>query len=334
MKTETILLTGGAGFIGTHTAVALLQAGYEVVVADNLCNSEESAVRAVETIAGRSVEFVKLDVCDAQALDALFAAHEFSAVVHFAGLKAVGESVAQPLRYYRNNLDATITLLECMERSGVKRLVFSSSATVYGDAHSPIPETAPAGRCSNPYGWTKYMSEQIIRDYAAAHPDFSAALLRYFNPVGAHESGLIGENPKDRPNNLMPLIVNAAFGGEMLHVFGDDYDTPDGTGIRDYLHVSDLAEGHAAAIAYTRDHRGAEAINLGTGRGISVLELIGAYERVNGVRVPHEMAPRRPGDVAVCFADARKAAEVLGWKATRSVEEMCRSAHRYRETKQ
>jgi len=329
-KNETILLAGGAGFIGTHTAVALLEAGYDVVVADNLCNSGEAAVHAVEEIAGKRIGFAHIDVCDAQALDALFCAHAFAAVVHFAGLKAVGESVAQPLRYYRNNLDATMALLECMERHGVGRFVFSSSATVYGEARPPIAETAPVGHCSNPYGWTKFMSEQIIRDYAAAHAGFSAVLLRYFNPVGAHESGRIGENPKDRPNNLMPLIVNAAFGGETLRVFGNDYDTPDGTGVRDYLHVSDLAEGHVAALDYTRTHAGAEPINLGTGRGTSVLELIGAYERVNGVRVPCETAPRRPGDIAVCFADAHKAADVLGWKAKRGVEEMCRSAHRYR----
>lgn len=327
---ETVLLTGGAGFIGTHTAVALIEAGYAVVIVDNLSNSEEDAVHAVEEITGAHIKFYRSDVCERAALDGIFAENRIDAVIHLAGLKAVGESVEQPLMYYRNNIDATLTLLECMRAHNVKRLVFSSSATVYGDAPSPISESAPTGKCSNPYGWTKFMSEQIITDASHADPALSAVLLRYFNPVGAHESGLIGENPKDRPNNLMPRIANAAAGGEMLRVFGNDYDTPDGTGVRDYIHVMDLAKGHVAALGYTLTHTGVEAVNLGTGHGTSVLELISAYERVNGVKVPHEFAPRRPGDIATCYAATDKAERLFSWHAERDVADMCRTAYAYR----
>lgn len=323
----SVLLTGGAGYIGSHTCVELLQAGYEVVVVDNYVNSQYEALRRVEQITGKTVKAYEADVCDREAMDKLFAAEQIDAVIHFAGLKAVGESVAEPLMYYRNNLDATLTLCEMMEKYGVKKIVFSSSATVYGAPDfSPVPETARLG-CSNPYGWTKYMIEQILRDWAAARPQMSVVLLRYFNPVGAHPSGLIGENPNGKPNNLMPNVLNAASGKvKELKLFGNDYDTPDGTCVRDYIHVVDLAKGHVCALQYAAEHSGAEAFNLGTGIGYSVLDIINSFEKATGVKVPYSVAPRRPGDVPSYYANPEKAAEKLHWQTEKTLEDMCRDS--------
>lgn len=323
----SVLLTGGAGYVGSHTCVELLNAGYEVVVVDNYVNSQPEAIRRVEQITGKKAKVYEADVCDREAMDRLFAAEQIDSVIHFAGLKAVGESVAEPIRYYRNNLDATLTLCEMMEKYGVKKMVFSSSATVYGlPDYSPVPETARLG-CSNPYGWTKYMIEQILRDWAVAHPELSVVLLRYFNPVGAHPSGLIGENPNGRPNNLMPNVLNAASGKmKELKVFGSDYNTPDGTCVRDYIHVVDLAKGHVCALKYADENTGAEAVNLGTGIGYSVLDIINSFERSTGVKVPFVMADRRPGDVAEYYSNPEKAARLLGWKAEKTLDDMCRDA--------
>lgn len=324
----SVLLTGGAGYIGSHTCVELLNAGYEVVVVDNYVNSQYEAIRRVEQITGKSVKTYEADVCDREAMDKLFAAEKIDSVIHFAGLKAVGESVAQPLMYYRNNIDATLTLCEMMEKYGVKRIVFSSSATVYGTPDSsPIAEDARTGLCSNPYGWTKYMIEQMLRDWAVAHPELSVVLLRYFNPVGAHPSGLIGENPNGKPNNLMPNVLNAASGKmKELKVFGSDYDTPDGTCVRDYIHVVDLAKGHVCALKYAAENTGAEAINLGTGTGYSVLDIINTFERSTGVKVPYVLADRRPGDIASNYSNPAKAYEKLGWKAEKTLDDMCRDS--------
>ena len=319
-----VLLTGGAGYIGSHTALALLEHGEEIIVADDLSNSSEESLRRVQELTGKSLRFYKLDVADSKALNALFEAEQIESVIHFAGLKAVGESVAQPLRYYRVNLGCTLTLLECMIRHGVKNLVFSSSATVYGEGTPPFRETDPTPGCTNPYGWTKLMIEQIIRDTAAANA-LSAAILRYFNPVGAHPSGRIGEDPQGIPNNLMPSIAQVAAGRrDHLMVFGNDYPTPDGTTLRDYLHVCDLAEGHLSALAYCRSHQGAEVFNLGRGQGVSVMEMVLAWNKANDMSLPYTMEPRRPGDVAESYANADKARELLGWEAVRSVEDMCR----------
>jgi len=323
----SILLTGGAGYIGSHTCVELLNAGYEVVVVDNYVNSQYEALRRVEQITGKKVKAYEADVADREAMNQLFAAEKIDAVIHFAGLKAVGESVAEPLMYYRNNLDTTLTLCEMMEKHGVKKIVFSSSATVYGAPDfSPVPEDARRG-CSNPYGWTKYMIEQILRDWANAHPELSVVLLRYFNPVGAHPSGLIGENPNGRPNNLMPNVLNAASGKmKELKVFGGDYDTPDGTCVRDYIHVVDLAVGHVCALKYAENNTGSEAFNLGTGIGYSVLDIINSFERTTGVKVPYVMAERRPGDVPSYYANADKAAEKLNWHTEKTLDDMCRDS--------
>ena len=291
---ETVLLTGGAGFIGSHIAVELLQRDYDVVIADDLSNSRPDVPERIEKITGRAPVFYRMDVSDRQALDRVFRAHDIAAAVHLAGYKAVGESVQKPLAYYRNNLDTTLALLEVMADHGVHRLIFSSSATVYGNAEAPCREDMPTGGCTNPYAWTKLMIEQILRDAAKADPSLAAVCLRYFNPVGAHESGLIGELPNGIPNNLMPYITQTAAGiRRELTVFGNDYPTPDGTGVRDYIHVVDLARGHAAALDYSRSHPGWEAINLGTGRGSSVLEIVETFQRVNGVAVPHRIGPRR-----------------------------------------
>lgn len=324
----SVLLTGGAGYIGSHTCVELLNAGYEVVVVDNYINSQYEAVRRVEQITGKTVKTYEADVCDREAMDKLFAAEKIDSVIHFAGLKAVGESVAQPMMYYRNNIDATLTLCEMMEKYGIQKIVFSSSATVYGTPEStPISEDARTGLCSNPYGWTKYMIEQMLRDWAHAHPELSVVLLRYFNPVGAHPSGLIGENPNGRPNNLMPNVLNAASGKvKELKVFGGDYNTPDGTCVRDYIHVVDLAVGHVCALKYADENKGAEAFNLGTGIGYSVLDIISSFERTTGVKVPHVMGDRRPGDIDASFSNPKKAAEVLGWKAEKTLDDMCRDS--------
>ena len=328
----SILLTGGAGYIGAHTCVELLNAGYDVVVVDNLVNSQKESLRRVRRITGKEPRLYVADCCDKTAMNALFDMEQIDAVIHFAGLKAVGESVSEPLMYYRNNLDATLTLCEVMKSHGVKKLVFSSSATVYGAPDfSPVPETARLG-CSNPYGWTKYMIEQILRDWAVSDPSLSIVLLRYFNPVGAHPSGLIGENPNGRPNNLMPNVVNAVCGKTpMLHVFGDDYDTPDGTCVRDYIHVVDLARGHLCALRYADGHTGAEAINLGTGVGYSVKDIITTFEKATGKKVPYDMAPRRPGDVPLYYGDPTKAERLLGWKAEKTLADMCADAWRFKE---
>ena len=323
-----ILVAGGMGFIGSHTCVELIEAGYEPVIVDNLVNSNAEVLDRIEHITGVRPAFFEQDVGDRAALRAVFQAHEIGAVIHFAGLKAVGESVGQPLRYYRNNLDALLTLLEVMEEFGCKRLIFSSSATVYGP-ENPVPyvETMPAHVCTNPYGWTKVMSEQILRDYAAAKPDFSAVLLRYFNPIGAHPSGLIGEDPRGIPNNLMPYIAQTAAGRrEYLSVFGNDYPTPDGTGVRDYLHVVDLARGHVAAMDYMAERKGVFVFNLGTGHGYSVLDMVHAFEKATGKKVPYKIAPRRAGDVAEVYCDPGKAERELGWKAEHSLEDMCRDS--------
>ena len=323
-----VLLTGGAGFIGSHTAVELIAAGHGVVIADDLSNSSAAVIERLARITGARVPFYRIDVADKAALARLFAEHDLDAVIHFAGLKAVGESVAKPLLYYRNNLDTTLALLEVMAAHGCKRFIFSSSATVYGMTNTvPFTEDMPAGGCTNPYGWTKFMIEQILRDAAAADAGMAAVLLRYFNPIGAHESGLIGEQPQGIPNNLMPYLCQVAAGKlPQLRVFGDDYPTPDGTGVRDYIHVVDLAKGHAAALDYAASHQGAEVFTLGTGHGSSVLDLIRSFERVNGVEIPYAIAPRRAGDIAACWADASKAERLLGWKAQKSLDDMCRDS--------
>lgn len=326
-----IFVTGGLGYIGSHTCVELLTAGYDIVIADNLCNSREDVLDRIETITGRRPVFYKLDVQDREALERVFSEHSFDAVIHFAGLKAVGESCQIPLRYYRNNLDSTLSLLEIMQAHSCKRIVFSSSATVYGP-ENPVPyeEFMPAHLATNPYGWTKSMIEQILQDVAAADPEFSAVLLRYFNPIGAHESGLLGDDPNGIPNNLMPYVARVAAGKlEKLTVFGDDYDTPDGTCLRDYIHVVDLAKGHLCALEYAKDHTGAEPINLGTGNGVSVLELVSTFKAANGVDVPYVIGPRRDGDLACCWANVDKAQKLLGWKAEKTIEQMCRDSWKY-----
>ena len=321
-----VLVTGGAGYIGSHTCVELLEKGFGVVVIDNLVNSSAKAIERVEQITGKHVDFYENDVRDRAALDRIFEKHDISCAIHFAGLKAVGESVAMPLEYYDNNLFSTVTLCEAMRDHGVKNIVFSSSATVYsGDNEMPLRESSKTGMCTNPYGWTKYMSEQILRDTSRAVEDFSVSLLRYFNPIGAHRSGLIGEDPRGIPNNLMPFIAQVAVGRrDHLSVFGNDYDTPDGTGVRDYIHVVDLARGHVAAIDYMQKHRGENVFNLGTGTGYSVLDMVKAFEKANGITILYEIAPRRPGDVATVYADPSKSAELLGWRAELSLEDMCR----------
>lgn len=324
----TVLLTGGAGYIGSHTAVELLNAGHDVVIADNYANSNPIVARRITQITGKPVKCYEADVADPAALERLFQENAIDSVIHFAGLKAVGESVRLPLDYYRNNLDSTLALLATMEAHGVRQLIFSSSATVYGK-HAALPyrEDAETGPCTNPYGWTKLFIEQILRDYAAAHPDFSAVLLRYFNPVGAHESGLMGEDPRDIPNNLMPYIARVAVGTlPYLNVFGNDYPTPDGTGVRDYIHVTDLATGHMAALGYAASHTGVEVFNLGTGTGYSVLDMVHAFSRACGKDIPYRIAPRRSGDIAACYADVTKAKEVLDWSARLDIDDMCRSA--------
>jgi UDP-glucose 4-epimerase len=332
---HTVLLTGGTGFIGSHTAVELIQAGYRVVLADNLSNSSADVAQRIGRITGETPAFYAIDCSDKAALEQVFSDHRIDAVIHFAGLKAVGESVEQPLRYYRNNLDSALTLLEVMQEREVRRIIFSSSATVYG-AENPIPytEAMSTGACSNPYGWTKHMIEQILRDAAGADSRLSVVLLRYFNPIGAHESGLMGERPQGIPNNLMPYITQVAAGiRERLYVFGNDYPTRDGTGVRDYIHVVDLAKGHVAALRYTLAHTGTEVFNLGTGTGCSVLEIVHAFEKATGVAVPYTFAPRRAGDIPAFYADPRKAREALGWKAEKSLEDMCRDSWRWQQSR-
>ncbi len=328
-----ILLTGGAGFIATHTCVELVNAGHEPVIVDNYVNSCPEALRRVEQIVGRPIPHYEADVADREAMNRIFDGNQFDAVIHFAGLKAVGESVAQPLRYYRNNLDTTLTLCEVMQSHGVKRIVFSSSATVYGNqTEVPYREDMPSLGCTNPYGWTKFMIEKILEGQTVADPEWSVVLLRYFNPIGAHESGLIGEDPSGIPNNLMPYIAKVAVGElDHLNVFGNDYPTKDGTGVRDYIHVVDLARGHVLACDYCAKHAGSEIINLGTGTGYSVLDLVNAFMRVNQVDIPYVIASRRAGDIAENYADPSKALRLLGWKAEKTLEDMCRDTYRFQK---
>ncbi len=330
MSRETILVTGGAGYIGSHTIIELIAAGFGVVVIDNLANASHESLRRVETITGTTIPFVEADVRDRSALDAIFTKHDISAVIHFAGLKAVGESVEKPLEYYDCNLSSTLTLLAAMRQHGVHRLVFSSSATVYGTPESlPLTESSRTGTgITNPYGWTKYMIEQIIRDYCTAHPNFQATILRYFNPIGAHISGMIGEDPNGIPNNLLPYVAQVAVGKlQSVGVFGDDYDTPDGTGVRDYIHVVDLAKGHVAALSHMQ--HGEHSYNLGTGHGTSVLEIIRAFGKACKRGIPYEIKPRRAGDIAACYADCSKAQQELGWQAELSIEQACEDSWRW-----
>lgn len=327
----TILVTGGAGYIGSHTCIELINAGYDVVVVDNLCNSCKEALNRVEKIVGRTVKFYEADIRDAEAMKNIFEAEDIDAVIHFAGLKAVGESVAKPLEYYDNNIAGTLVLCDAMRNAGVKNIIFSSSATVYGDpAFVPITEECPKGQCTNPYGWSKSMLEQILTDLHTADPEWNVVLLRYFNPVGAHKSGTIGENPKGIPNNLMPYITQVAVGKlECLGVFGDDYDTPDGTGVRDYIHVVDLALGHVKALKKIEEKAGVKVYNLGTGNGYSVLDMVKAFGKACGKEIPYQIKPRRPGDIAACYADPAKAKEELGWVAERGLDEMCEDSWRW-----
>ena len=323
-----ILVTGGAGYIGSHTCVELQNCGYDVVVVDNLCNSNPKSLQRVQSITGKTLRFYEGDVRDEALLEKIFQENTIDAVIHFAGLKAVGESVAQPWRYYDNNLNATLVLTKVMERFGVKKIIFSSSATVYSeDNEMPLRENGRTGDCRNPYGWTKYMTEQILSGLATAEPDWSICLLRYFNPIGAHESGCMGEDPRGIPNNLMPYITQVAVGRrEKLSVFGNDYDTPDGTGVRDYIHVVDLAKGHVAAVKYVAENTGCEVFNLGTGTGYSVLDMVNAFNEANGLDIPYVIAPRRPGDIATCYADPSKSEKILGWKAEKNLQDMCRDS--------
>lgn len=328
----SILVSGGAGYIGSHTCIELMKAGYEILVADNLYNSCEEALHRVEQISGKSVPFVNIDLCDKPAVDKLFADHpEIDAVIHFAAYKAVGESVAKPLEYYSNNLISALNVLGAMKKYGVKNFVFSSSATVYGDPASvPIREDFPVGATTNPYGATKVMNENMLKDICKADPTMNVALLRYFNPIGAHESGLIGEDPNGIPNNLVPYIAKVAVGKlKEVHVFGNDYPTPDGTGVRDYIHVVDLARGHVAALKKLATNCGLFICNLGTGHGYSVLDVIKAYSKACGKELPYVIDPRRPGDIAECYADPTKAREELGWEAEYGIDEMCASSYKW-----
>lgn len=326
-----ILVTGGAGYIGSHTCVELLKEGYEVVVVDNLCNSSELSLKRVEEITGKKVTFYHVDLLDEKALTEVFHKEKVDSVIHFAGLKAVGESVSKPLEYYHNNITGTLILCDVMRKHGVKNIVFSSSATVYGNpAFVPITEECPKGQITNPYGQTKSMLEQILTDIHVGDPEWNVILLRYFNPIGAHKSGLIGEDPKGIPNNLVPYITQVAVGKlECLGVFGDDYNTPDGTGVRDYIHVVDLALGHVKAIKKLEDKEGVNIYNLGTGNGYSVLDMVKAFEKACGKEIKYQIKPRRPGDIDACYADAAKAKRELGWTAERGLEEMCQDSWRW-----
>ncbi len=321
----TILVTGGAGYIGSHTCVELLENGYDVVIADNLCNSNIKCISRIEQITGKKPVFYETDIRDEKAMSEIFAKHPIEAVIHFAGLKAVGESVAKPLEYYENNISGTLALCRVMRQAGCKNIIFSSSATVYGDPDTvPITEQCPKGICTNPYGWTKWMLEQILTDLHKADNEWNVILLRYFNPIGAHKSGLIGEDPKGIPNNLLPYVAQVAIGKlECLGVFGNDYDTPDGTGVRDYIHVVDLADGHVRAIKKFADNPGVKVYNLGTGNGYSVLEVVAAFEKACGHSINYKIKERRPGDIACCFCDPSLAAQELGWQARYGIDDMC-----------
>lgn len=325
-----ILITGGAGYIGSHTIIELLNSGHHVVVVDSLINSSQESLHRVEKITGQKIAFYQIDVRDEDALEKVFASNNFDAVIHFAGLKAVGESVKKPIEYYRNNIDSTLSLIEAMKKHDVKKIVFSSSATVYGTpSELPLKETSQIGiGITNPYGRTKYMIEEILRDLSTADNSFAVTILRYFNPIGAHESGLIGEDPNDIPNNLMPYITQVAVGKlEKINVFGNDYDTPDGTGVRDYIHVVDLAKGHVAALQHIKP--GATVYNLGTGKGTSVLELVAAFSKACGKDLPYQIVGRRDGDIASLYAEAEKAANELGWRATKTIDEACADSWRW-----
>jgi len=327
-----VLVTGGTGYIGSHTCVELLNEGYEVIIIDNLVNSKRDVIEKIESITKKKVKFYEADCCNKRVLNKIFKENkDIEAVLHFAGLKAVGESVKEPVKYYENNLNSTLSLISTMLKNNCKKIVFSSSATVYGDPKKlPIVETDPVGGTTNPYGTTKYFIERILSDICVAHSDFSVVLLRYFNPIGAHSSGLLGEDPNGIPNNLMPYIIKVATGKlPYLNVFGNDYDTPDGTGVRDYIHVVDLAKGHIKALEKANNSIGVNVYNLGTGHGVSVLELVETFQKVNNIKVEYKIAPRRSGDIATCYADASKAYKELGWKAEKNVEDMCRDAYNF-----
>lgn len=323
-----ILVTGGAGYIGSHTVVELLNAGHEVVIVDNLYNSSEKAVDRIQELTQKKVAFYQTDICDLEGLNKVFDAQQIDAVIHFAGLKAVGESVRKPVEYYNNNIAGTLNLIEAMRSHNVKNIIFSSSATVYGDpAEIPITEKCPKGTCTNPYGWTKWMIEQILTDVHTADPEWNVILLRYFNPIGAHESGRIGEDPKGIPNNLLPYVAQVAVGKlKEVGVFGNDYPTPDGTGVRDYIHVVDLANGHVAALEQIKKNAGLKVYNLGTGKGSSVLDVIHAFEKACGHEIPYSIKPRREGDIATCYAKCDLAKEELGWEAKYNIDDMCASS--------
>ena len=329
----SILVTGGVGFIGSHTVVELQNAGYDVVVLDNLCNANPKVLDRIEAITGKKVPFYQADIRDREALNEIFDKESIDSVIHFAGLKAVGESVQKPLEYYDNNISGTLVLVDVMRQHGCKNIIFSSSATVYGDpAFVPITEECPKGVCTNPYGWTKSMLEQILSDMQKADNEWNVVLLRYFNPIGAHKSGTIGENPNGIPNNLMPYITQVAVGKrEELGVFGDDYDTPDGTGVRDYIHVVDLALGHVKALKKIEEKAGLKIYNLGTGCGYSVLDVVHNFEKASKVKIPYSIKPRRAGDIATCYADASKAKEELGWEAQYGILEMCEDSWRWQK---
>ena len=326
-----ILVTGGAGYIGSHTVVELQNAGYDVVVLDNLSNASEKALDRVSKITGKPVKFYKADILDRDALNDIFDKETIESCIHFAGLKAVGESVVKPWEYYENNIAGTLTLVDVMRKNNVKNIIFSSSATVYGDpAQIPITEECPKGQCTNPYGWTKSMLEQVLTDIQKADPEWNVMLLRYFNPIGAHKSGTIGENPNGIPNNLMPYITQVAVGKlKELGVFGNDYDTPDGTGVRDYIHVVDLAKGHVKALKKIGENPGLAIYNLGTGKGYSVLDIVKNFEAATGVKIPYVIKPRRAGDIATCYCDASKTEKELGWKAENGIREMCEDSWRW-----
>ena len=326
-----VLVTGGAGYIGSHTVVELQNAGYDVVVLDNLSNASEKALDRVSKITGKPVKFYKADILDRDALNDIFDKETIESCIHFAGLKAVGESVVKPWEYYENNIAGTLTLVDVMRKHNVKNIIFSSSATVYGDpAQIPITEECPKGQCTNPYGWTKSMLEQVLTDIQKADPEWNVMLLRYFNPIGAHKSGTIGENPNGIPNNLMPYITQVAVGKlKELGVFGNDYDTPDGTGVRDYIHVVDLAKGHVKALKKIGENPGLAIYNLGTGKGYSVLDIVKNFEAATGVKIQYVIKPRRAGDIATCYCDASKAEKELGWKAENGIREMCEDSWRW-----
>jgi len=329
----SILVTGGAGYIGSHTVIELQNAGYDVIVCDNLCNSSKKSLERVEQITGKSVKFYLADILDADAMTKIFEENTIDSVIHFAGLKAVGESVAKPWEYYNNNITGTLVLVDVMKKFGCKNIIFSSSATVYGDpAFIPITEECPKGQCTNPYGWTKSMLEQILTDIQKADKEWNVVLLRYFNPIGAHKSGLIGENPNGTPNNLMPYVTQVAVGKRPhLSVFGNDYDTHDGTGVRDYIHVVDLAKGHVAAVKKLEENAGLKLYNLGTGNGYSVLDIVKNFEAATGVKIPYVITDRRPGDIATCYSNADLALKELGWKAENGIKEMCEDSWRWQK---